>query len=64
MKIKNEMGAIVYFAQHCEEYGYEILDIKCGFPDALVLYNGVELLVEFEYKLKSFIEHGHDPMGS
>lgn len=53
---------------HCVLYvlpklGFEILNVWPVFPDMTVLdiKNDIRYKVEFEYKLSSFIKHGHDP---
>lgn len=63
MKIENEAGAIVYFAQNCRRMGYDIEAMNTGYPDSVVrrLSDGLLIRTEFEYESKSFFSHGHDP---
>lgn len=63
MRVENEAGVIVYFAQHCKEIGYEIEAMNTGYPDAIVrrLSDNMRIRVEFEYESRSFYRHGHDP---
>ena len=65
MKVTNELGVIVYFAQHCQSAGLEILEIQADYPDARIidLNTKKEYLVEFEFDAKNFIGHRHDPFG-
>lgn len=63
MKVENEAGAIVYFAQNCNRMGYEIEAMNAWYPDAIIkrLSDGLLIRTEFEYESKSFFAHGHDP---
>ena len=60
---KNELGVIVYFAQTCGGFGWEITTIGSAFPDATIsnIATGEILLAEFEYMASNFINHQHDP---
>lgn len=60
MEVKNEMGVIVTFAEQAKAVGYEIIDVRAIFPDALVSKDGQVYRVEFEYLLSSFSYHDHD----
>jgi hypothetical protein len=58
----NESETILHFVQYVmQDLKFEILNVWSIFPDATVFYGGVEYKVEFEYKLSSFIKHGHNP---
>jgi hypothetical protein len=57
----NEQGVIVKFSQECHKFGMEILSIQTEYPDAIVLWKGQELRVEFEYQSSNFYSHKHDP---
>ena len=59
----NEQEAIYWFIKRSEELGYSIVSFWSIYPDATIIHNdtGREHKVEFEYKLSSFIKHGHDP---
>jgi hypothetical protein len=62
INVSNELGTIVFFSQHCEKNGYEIVSIRSKYPDAVIYSKemGMELVVEFEYKSSSFWLHNHD----
>jgi len=63
--VRNELGVIAYFAEHCHRAGLEIIDLQAKFPDAIVLdlQTGKQYLVEFEFDARNFIQHKHDPLG-
>jgi hypothetical protein len=60
---KNEIETIIWFAEHREQIGFEILSCSAsGFPDALVrdLATNRVLKAEFEYLSHSFVVHEHN----
>lgn len=61
----NEMGVVALFSQYCQSMGYVIMEIQAAFPDATVYHieTGTLLRVEFEYRARNFVTHGHDPQG-
>lgn len=62
MKVENELGVIVKFAQQCEEHGWEIVSIQSQFPDVIIKSTDQDRvwLAEFEYQASSFKAHKHD----
>lgn len=58
---ENEQGVIVLFAEGAKEAEVEILAIQSAYPDALVLKDGKEWRVEFEFLSSNFVSHAHDP---
>lgn len=61
----NEQESIYHFIKRESEHGMKILNFYSAFPDASVADTRNEKIytVEFEYKLSSFIKHGHNPFG-
>lgn len=60
----NEQETILYFVQYVMSgLGFEILNVWSRFPDVTVfdMRNGIKYDVEFEYRLSSFVKHGHNP---
>lgn len=58
---RNEMGVIHLFSMTPSRL--RIVDIGTRFPDAIMVDNkGEEWSVEFEFRLSSFINHGHNPL--
>src|SRR3990167_4807895 len=57
---QNEMGVIVVFAEQAKEAGFEIVEIGCDFPDALIKKGDKAYRAEFEYRSSNFIQHKHD----
>ncbi len=57
---ENEMGVIVVFSQQAHEAGFEIVSIRCEYPDATVKKDERIYRAEFEYKSSNFNLHGHD----
>jgi hypothetical protein len=64
MKVENELGVIVRFAEMCAdpEFKWEIDSISGFFPDAIIIAKGTDdsFTVEFEFKASSFVTHHHD----
>jgi len=62
MKVENELGVIVQFAQQCKEQGWEIVSIRSQFPDAIIKPFDADrvYLVEFEFLASDFMLHKHD----
>lgn len=60
-KPTNEQGLIVYFAQKAAEHGWEFVKVGTEFPDAVLIINGEEWRVEFEFLASNFLMHQHDP---
>lgn len=60
--VENELGAIVNFAQNCDENGYSLVSVQPWYPDAVIFSerHGRELFAEFEYTSSSFLQHRHD----
>lgn len=63
----NEQGVVFLFGMICRELGFNIEAVQQGFPDCegKYLYDQKKNLwakarIEFEYKAKTFIEHGHN----
>lgn len=57
----NKMETILNFVSKVNEHGAEITNFWSAYPDATILWGGTIYRVEFEYRLSSFIKHGHDP---
>lgn len=60
MKPRNELGVIALFALQAEKNGFEIVDIRSAFPDALIRKEKTMYRVEFEFEAARFIYHQHD----
>lgn len=60
MKPRNELGVIALFALQAEKNGFEIVDIRAAFPDALIRREKTMYRVEFEFEASRFIYHQHD----
>jgi len=58
---ENELGVIILFAEATQDVGFEILAIQSAYPDAVVLRDGIEYRVEFEFIASNFVNHGHNP---
>lgn len=58
----NETETVLNFVSKTDLHGFEIVKFFGTFPDAIVRDTAEDILyyVEFEYKLSSFIAHGHD----
>lgn len=56
----NELGVIVLFSMLSSKLGYKIKSINAKFPDGMILKDGTEKSVEFEYMASNFIRHKHD----
>ncbi|OGI01116.1 MAG: hypothetical protein A2Y25_09980 [Candidatus Melainabacteria bacterium GWF2_37_15] len=64
----NEQGVVFLFGKIHEKLGITVEAVKTGFPDCedkrLIDKNKnhwERVLIEFEYRSKNFLEHGHDP---
>jgi hypothetical protein len=61
----NEMGVVALFAMLSEEMGFIVEEVRAEFPDCIArrrVDRGWErVAIEFEYKSRSFQQHGHDP---
>lgn len=64
----NELGVVLLFGMLADALGYIVETVQPGFPDATARrriapgrWESVRL--EFEYRSRSFREHGHDPDG-
>ena len=64
MKIENEFGVIVAFAEYClsDVFPWKLVSIDGFFPDAIIEHktSGETYTVEFEYMASSFISHRHN----
>jgi hypothetical protein len=64
----NEQGVVVLFGMVCRELGFIIESMHQSFPDCEAkmcidrkLGRWKKLMIEFEYRSRNFIDHGHDP---
>lgn len=60
----NEQESILYCVKFVfPKLGFDVLNVWSVFPDMRILdiKNDTQYEVEFEYKLSSFIKHGHNP---
>jgi hypothetical protein len=65
----NEQGVVYLFGMLHDILDFTIESIQTGFPDCIArrdLGDGSfeELRIEFEFKSRSFHQHGHDPQGA
>jgi hypothetical protein len=62
---ENELGVVSIFSMYHRELGFPfVVRIQNSFPDATVISDeGETVLIEFEYKASSFIQHGHSADG-
>ncbi len=60
----NELGVVFLFAHKAESLGFRIESIQPGFPDCLARRlagdHEREVRIEFEFRSRSFLSHGHD----
>ena len=61
----NELGVVLLFAQVAKRHRIRIDHIQAAFPDCIA-YRTVggkdkRLRIEFEYRSKHFVPHGHNP---
>ena len=64
----NENGVVFLFGMVADELGFVIESVQAGFPDCegkrRVAANRFQRVrIEFEYRSRSFRDHGHDPAG-
>ena len=64
----NENGVILAFGMFADRLGFAIESVAAGFPDCIAKRRlGEErwqtVRIEFEFKSRSFRDHGHDPTG-
>lgn len=62
----NEQGVVLLFGMICKELGFIIEGVQQGYPDCegkKLLEDGkyIRVRIEFEYKSKNFLQHGHAP---
>lgn len=58
---KNEAGVIILFTLTMKRWGFSgIIEAKKKFPDCIARKHGKSVPIEFEYKSKNFLIHGHD----
>lgn len=57
----NEQETIYHFIHLAKQMNIEIINFFTTYPDATIKIGDTEYLVEFEYKLLSFLQQGHDP---
>lgn len=55
----NEFETIVLFALLARELGIKILKVNAAFPDGLIIKDGEEIKVEFEYLSSNYLQHAH-----
>ena len=57
---RNEAGVIILFTLAMNRLGFSgVVEAQGNFPDCIARRRGKRLMVEFEYKSKHFITHGH-----
>lgn len=64
----NENGVILAFGMFADRLGFAIESVAVGFPDCIAKRRiGAErwqtVRIEFEFRSRSFRDHGHDPAG-
>jgi hypothetical protein len=64
----NELGVVYLFGVLHEAFDFEIESIQAGFPDCIARRRisderWEEVRIEFEFRSRSFVAHGHDPAG-
>ncbi len=60
----NEKGVIFLFSHLAKKrYGLRIERVQAGFPDCLAFLGTQRVRIEFEYRSRNFVLHGHDPEG-
>jgi hypothetical protein len=55
----NEYETIVLFTSFSKQLGYKILKVQSDFPDAILIKDGAEILVEFEFLSSNYLQHCH-----
>lgn len=62
---ENEMGVVYLFAHQAKRLGFDIEEIRAGFPDCLAYRNAGNrknlVRIEFEFRSSNFRSHKHDP---
>jgi hypothetical protein len=64
----NEYGVVLAFGTMAKELGYIVDSVAGAFPDCLAkrrvgARRWQPVRIEFEFKSRNFVEHGHDPNG-
>jgi hypothetical protein len=64
----NEQGVVLLFGMTAEALGYRVETVAAAFPDCTAKRHvgggrWEAVRIEFEYRSRSFREHGHDPEG-
>lgn len=58
----NEFETIILFALLAKEMGITIVKVNAAFPDGLIIKDGKEIKVEFEYLSSNYLQHAHPIM--
>lgn len=61
MNVTNEMETVIVFSQQAAAHGITIVSAGAEFPDAVIELDYTKYRVEFEYRARNFVTHGHDP---
>jgi hypothetical protein len=64
----NEYGVVLAFGMMAKELGYIVDSVAGAFPDCIAKRRVGErrwapVRIEFEFKSRNFVDHGHDPKG-
>lgn len=64
----NEQGVVLLFGMVAHELGFAVESVQTGYPDCeakrrIGQARWERVRIEFEYKSRSFRDHGHDPNG-
>lgn len=58
---QNELGVVFLFSTLAKRrYGLRIERIQSAFPDCVAYREGERIRIEFEYRSRNFLAHGHD----
>ena len=61
----NEQGVVFLFSDYARKNHIRVEEIRASFPDCIAYqkkaYGEKRIRIEFEYKAKNFLTHGHDP---
>jgi hypothetical protein len=60
----NELGVVFLFSDLARRrYGLRVERVQAGFPDCVAYRGTKRIRIEFEYRARNFVTHGHDPKG-
>ena len=58
---QNEQGVVYLFSHFAKKLGLHVEKVQTGFPDCTAYRDGKRIRIEFEFRSRNFVRHGHDP---